>query len=382
MRLPRATSEDQREEGHDQADGTDRGEDDPDGPQDPAQMRRLTDPDAGRVVRAVEPVEPSIGGGRGLAAAQRSLVEVAGREPASGAAAVPIDHGDLDGDPLPLDEPDQQGHDEERHADTEADPGQHLADDGEGVDELHESIVETHASGVVRDAAPDHGGPLADPPSYCILPTDSLTGMTDSADIPTSRPMDAWLDALSQPTGSPGGGAASGVMLGLAAALMGMVAGYTREDPAVAESTGRLDPVRAELLQAVEADGVVSAGFGAALALAPEDPAREERVRNAALDAAASVARLGRIGITLVAEARTLASRGNPHLAVDLAVATEALEAGLSGASLNLRANLQLARAHGASPSMRSGLDEEVGRLAEARTQVSRITAELSARLD
>ncbi|MEV8171615.1 cyclodeaminase/cyclohydrolase family protein [Microbacterium sp. NPDC077486] len=206
--------------------------------------------------------------------------------------------------------------------------------------------------------------------------------MTDSADIPTSRPMDAWLDALSQPTGSPGGGAASGVMLGLAAALMGMVAGYTREDPAAAESTGRLDPVRAELLQAVEADGVVSAGFGAALALAPEDPAREERVRNAALDAAASVARLGRIGITLVAEARTLASHGNPHLAVDLAVATEALEAGLSGASLNLRANLQLARAHGASPSMRSGLDEEVGRLAEARTQVSRITAELSARLD
>ena len=69
-------------------------------------------------------------------------VAVAAGEPASDEAAVPIDHGDLDGDPLPLDEPDQQGPDEERHSDAEADPGQHLADDGDGVHELHDSIVE------------------------------------------------------------------------------------------------------------------------------------------------------------------------------------------------------------------------------------------------
>lgn len=206
--------------------------------------------------------------------------------------------------------------------------------------------------------------------------------MTDSTDIPTSRPLDAWLDALSQPTGSPGGGAAAGVMLGLATGLMGMVAGYTRDDDAVTEIAGGLDGTRAELLEAVEADGVVSADLGAALARASEDPEREEAVRGAALDAAASVARLGRIGITVVDEARALAAHGNPHVAVDLAVATEALAAGLAGASLNLRANLQLARRHGASAAMQAGLDEEVGRLAEARTQVSRITAELSARLD
>lgn len=100
------------------------------------------------------------------------------------------------------------------------------------------------------------------------LHADSLTGMTDSADIPTSRPLDAWLDALSQPTGSPGGGAATGVMLGLATGLMGMVAGYTRDD-AVAEIAGRLDSTRAALLEAVEADGVVSADLGAALARVP-----------------------------------------------------------------------------------------------------------------
>ncbi len=211
---------------------------------------------------------------------------------------------------------------------------------------------------------------------------DSLARMTESADVPTSRPMDAWLDALSQPTGSPGGGAASGVMLGLAAALMGMVAGYTPDVPAVAERTGRLDAVRSDLLRAVEADGVVSASFGAALALSPEDPDREDRVREAAIEAAQSVARLGRAGVALVTEARMLSAEGNPHLAVDLAVATEALEAGLAGASLNLRANLQLARSHGASRPMLVGLEDEVGRLADARTQVARITTELSARLD
>ena len=60
----------------------------------------------------------------------------------------------------------------------------------------------------------------------------------------------------------------------------------------------------------------------------------------------------------------------------------EALVAGLSGASLNLRANLQMARAHGASASLLVSLEQEVARLAEARTLIGRISAELSARLD
>lgn len=206
--------------------------------------------------------------------------------------------------------------------------------------------------------------------------------MTDSADIPTSRPLDAWLDALSRPTGSPGGGAASGVMLGLSAALMSMVAAYTPDEPAAVESADRLVRLRAEILQAVEADGPVSADLGAALALPMGDAAREERVRATAVDAAQSVARLGRLGLALLPEARTLSDDGNPHLAVDLAVATEALHGGLSGASLNLRANLQLARRHGATPPMLTSLAEDVARLAEARAQVERISAELSGRLD
>ena len=171
-------------------------------------------------------------------------------------------------------------------------------------------------------------------------------------------------------------------MLGLSAALMSMVAAYTTDAPAAVESADRLVRLRAEILQAVEADGPVSADLGAALALPTDDGAREERVRAAAVDAAQSVARLGRLALALLPEARTLSNDGNPHLAVDLAVATEALHGGLSGASLNLRANLQLARRPRAPPPILASLTAAVAPLAEAPPPVGRITAELSERLD
>ncbi len=210
----------------------------------------------------------------------------------------------------------------------------------------------------------------------------SLGPMVDSADIPPSTPMDAWLDALGQPTGAPGGGAASGVMIAAAAALMAMVAGYTTDDDRVSKSVDSLADRRSEALRAVEDDGVASAGFGAALALADDDPERDERVRDAAIDAARSAARVGDVGVAMMPELRLLAASGNPHLAVDLAVAAEALRAGQSGASLNIRANVRIARAHGASGAPLDALAETVARLTDARRDVSRVVDELSSRLD
>ncbi|GAA2898220.1 cyclodeaminase/cyclohydrolase family protein [Microbacterium esteraromaticum] len=206
--------------------------------------------------------------------------------------------------------------------------------------------------------------------------------MADPAHVPTSRPMDAWLDALSEPNGSPGGGAATGVLLGVAAALMGMVAAYTPDSPAATTSAERLARHRADVLQAIEADGVLSVQFGSALALAPEHPERDQRVSAAAVDAAGSVARLGAIGILLVSDARVLASNGNPHIAVDLAVAMEALAAGLSGAALSLRANLQIGRTHGADAATLASLETDVRRLDEARQEVAQLIRRISADLD
>lgn len=206
--------------------------------------------------------------------------------------------------------------------------------------------------------------------------------MEDPADIPASTPMDSWFDALSQPTGSPGGGAASGVMLAIAASLMGMVAGYTPDDRRASASVARLARRRAEALQAVEEDGVVSAHFGAALALSADDPSRDERVSDAAVEAAGSAAQVGVVGLAMLSDLRMLVEAGNPHIAVDLAVAAEALLAGHTGASLNVRANLQIARRHGAPSSRLTTLDAEVVRLADARREIAQIVEELSARLD
>lgn len=204
--------------------------------------------------------------------------------------------------------------------------------------------------------------------------------MDHDADVPTSTPLDGWLAQLGQPNGAPGGGAASGVMLGIAASLLRMVAEYTPEDPRASECADRLARTREEALEAAQSDGILSAGFGAALALSKDDPERDGRVRDAAIEAAESSTRLGAIGIRLLPEVRVLTEIGNPHLLADLAVAAEALRAGLAGAGINLRANLQIARKHDAPEPVGSALDAEASRLTEAQNAVARIADELAAR--
>lgn len=199
---------------------------------------------------------------------------------------------------------------------------------------------------------------------------------------PTSPAVSSWLAELAQPKGSPGGGAAGAVMLGISAALMRMVAAYTPDDSRVAESAGRLARLREEALDAADEDGARSAAFGAALALPADDPTRAERVRGSAVDAARSSAMLGAVGIRLIPELRLLVSRGNPALAADLAIAAEALVAGLSGASVNLRANLQTARRHDLDQPLADALHEDGRRLAAARSAAAEISADLSVRFD
>ena len=207
--------------------------------------------------------------------------------------------------------------------------------------------------------------------------------MEHDADVPTSTPLDGWLAELGQPNGAPGGGAASGVMLGIAASLLRMVAEYTPNDDPQAEECGiRLAHTRAEVLEAVEADGVYSAAFGAALGRPADDPERDHRVHDAAMEAAQSSARLGDIGIRLLPEVRLLAEIGNPHLVADLAVAVEALHAGMAGAIINLRSNLQIARKHGTPAAALRPLDDEKSRLVNAQREVAQLTEALSSRLD
>lgn len=204
--------------------------------------------------------------------------------------------------------------------------------------------------------------------------------MQDSADIPTSTPLDGWLSELGEAQGAPGGGAAAGVMLGIGAALLRMVAEYTDEARA-AECSGRLVDARADALVAVESDGVASAEFGAALALSTDDPQRDARVRDAAIAAAESSARVGAVGLALIPEVRLLDEIGNRSLLADLAVAAEALRAGISGALINLHSNRRLARRHGADAAALDALDDAGTRLVDARDEIARIADDLASRL-
>ncbi|MDO8381570.1 MAG: cyclodeaminase/cyclohydrolase family protein [Microbacterium sp.] len=169
--------------------------------------------------------------------------------------------------------------------------------------------------------------------------------MTDESRVPVSLSLDAWLDRLSQRGGEPGGGAASGVMMAIGAALLHMVAAYTPDDERAQQSGQRSIELRIEALRAAEDDGVRSAALGAALA-AESSPERDERIVATGTAGAESSATLVGIGAALAAELRVLADRGNPHLIADVAVAAEAIGAGLGGALTNLRACLTLALRH------------------------------------
>ncbi len=174
--------------------------------------------------------------------------------------------------------------------------------------------------------------------------------------VASATPLDEWLDRLAQAHGAPGGGAACAVMTAISAGLLGMVAGYSGEEPESRAAAERLDRVRRRATSAAETDGERSAAFGAALAMEP-GPDRERAVRATTVDATASSIAVGLLAASLVQEVRLLAAIGNPHVEADLIVAVEALTAALAGAVATARADLDILSAH------RAADDELDGRL-------------------
>lgn len=196
--------------------------------------------------------------------------------------------------------------------------------------------------------------------------------MTAESRVPVSLSLDAWLDRLSQRGGEPGGGAASGVMLAIGAALLHMVAAYTPEDERAGEAGRRAVELRARAVQAAEDDGVRSAALGAALAAEPS-PERDERIATTGTAGAESSAVLVAIGVALAAELRVLADRGNPHLIADVAVAAEAIGAGVGGALTNLHTCLRLARRHLPGAQTPTGFDGVIDSGTAARHDIAQL---------
>lgn len=202
--------------------------------------------------------------------------------------------------------------------------------------------------------------------------------MLDDID-PAATPLAEWLDRLAAAHGAPGGGAACAVMTGISAALLGMVASYTAHSSEARVAAERLGRKRRAATTAAEEDGIRSAAFGAALAM-DDGPEREQAVRRESLDAIASTLNIGRLGASLVDDARLLASIGNRNVEADLCVAVEALRAALDGANHTARANLDLLSRHRTADD---GLDEhvaafelEVRAIAQKRADLDRIASD------
>jgi len=181
-----------------------------------------------------------------------------------------------------------------------------------------------------------------------------------------ATPLEEWLDRLAERGGAPGGGSASGVLLGIGAALLSMVLGYGERPGALRT---RATDLRAGALDATLRDAAASAELGAALALPADLPARPGRVADAALAGARSTAELGATGVALVDLLEATATDTAPGLMADVGVAAEAIAAGLGGALTTLRGDLELVERYG-SP-VPGALTEAAERMDAARRRAA-----------
>lgn len=173
--------------------------------------------------------------------------------------------------------------------------------------------------------------------------------MEDQEVTTQASTVEEWTRALAESTGSPGGGAGTGLMLAVAASLTSMVAGYSGDDggePAGIRTRARA--LRQEALRLADDDASASTAFGAAFRLEP-GPDRDEAIRRASVDAAASSAVLGERAIAAIDDLAWLATNGNRSLVADVVVAFGALRAAVAGARTNVSFDLGSLRSAGAT---------------------------------
>jgi formiminotetrahydrofolate cyclodeaminase len=199
--------------------------------------------------------------------------------------------------------------------------------------------------------------------------------------------VDEWMRALSESTGSPGGGAGAGVMLAIAASLTSMVAGYTeRQDDSEATVDAILERARSlrdDALGLADDDATASAAFGSAFRL-EKGPQRDEAIRRASIDAAGTSATLGGRAVEAIDDLAWLARNGNRALVADVVVACGALRAAVAGARTNVSYDLGSLRSTGEGLEQiehdNPALWQSVKTFDAALARIDRLTAELDPR--
>jgi formiminotetrahydrofolate cyclodeaminase len=196
-----------------------------------------------------------------------------------------------------------------------------------------------------------------------------------------------WTRALAESTGSPGGGAGTGLMLAIAASLTSMVAGYTEVDEhkhaKLARIRAEAQSLRKAALELADRDASASRAFGAAFRLEP-GPERDAAISRASVNAAKASAVLGKRAIDAIEALAWLAAHGNRALVADVVVAFGALRATVAGARTNVSFDLATLTSSGSTmeqvrerhPKLWAG----VGDLNTALDRIDALTAEIDHR--
>lgn len=187
-----------------------------------------------------------------------------------------------------------------------------------------------------------------------------------------------FLDAIAEPTATPGGGSAAALAGALAASLGQMVAALSRKRKSLAAHVesltallGELEAAGRALSAAIDRDAAAYAAVVAASRL-PKATPDEERQRAEAIQVATRQAAEvplevgGRAAAVLDLLGR-LAPISNPHMRSDLATAEALARAAVRGAAENVRINLEAMDDAGAAAGIQQRLASLESKLERAR---------------
>ncbi|HET9372981.1 MAG TPA: cyclodeaminase/cyclohydrolase family protein [Vicinamibacterales bacterium] len=165
------------------------------------------------------------------------------------------------------------------------------------------------------------------------------------------KPLPALLDAFSSPDPTPGGGSAAALMGALGASLLAMVAGLPKTRTGAEDERKALDAARAALIDhqraltaLIDRDAaaydLVVAAFKKPKATDDEKAARTAAIQDAMRIAAEVPLETARVCSAVVRSGRAVAQYGNLSAKSDIAVALQALGAGMQSAWFNVEINL------------------------------------------
>lgn len=153
-----------------------------------------------------------------------------------------------------------------------------------------------------------------------------------------------FLDQLAARVPAPGGGATAALHAAQAAALLAMVARYSKGDE-MERITAEADELRGDALTLADADAEAFGAVAAAYAL-PRGSEEEKQARSAAIaaglaGAARPPADVIRTALSLTGLAEDLLPAGNRNVITDVAAAAAAVRAAAVTSQLNIEVNLR-----------------------------------------